>query len=38
MSSVAKHPVLVFGLGLVGGYLIYKYRKEIVTIQRKLRP
>ncbi|MEY3289836.1 MAG: hypothetical protein RLZZ419_2078 [Pseudomonadota bacterium] len=31
MSNVAKHPVLVFGLGLVAGYLIYKYRKEIVS-------
>ncbi|MEY3787600.1 MAG: hypothetical protein RI893_692 [Pseudomonadota bacterium] len=31
MSNVAKHPILVFGLGLVGGYLIYKYRKEIIS-------
>jgi hypothetical protein len=31
MSNVAKHPVLVFGLGLVAGYLVYKYRKEIVS-------
>ena len=31
MSNVAKHPVLVFGLGLVAGYLVYKYRKEIIS-------
>ena len=31
MGNVAKHPVLVFGLGLVAGYLVYKYRKEIVS-------
>ena len=35
MSNVAKHPVLVFGLGLVGGYLIYKYRKEIISSTTK---
>jgi hypothetical protein len=31
MSNVAKHPVLVFGLGMVAGYLVYKYRKEIIS-------
>lgn len=31
MSNVAKHPVLVFGLGLVTGFFIYKYRKEIIS-------
>ncbi len=31
MSNVAKHPVLVFGLGLAAGYLVYKYRKEIIS-------
>jgi hypothetical protein len=35
MSNVAKHPVLVFGLGLVAGYLVYKYRKEIVSSTSK---
>ena len=35
MSNVAKHPVLVFGLGLVAGYLVYKYRKEIVSSTTK---
>lgn len=27
MSNVTKHPVLVFGLGVAAGYLVYKYRK-----------
>jgi hypothetical protein len=31
MSNVTKHPILVFGLGLVAGYLVYKYRKEIIS-------
>ena len=35
MSNIAKHPVLVFGLGLVAGYLVYKYRKEIISSTSK---
>ncbi|MDO8843469.1 MAG: hypothetical protein Q8K19_19600 [Methylicorpusculum sp.] len=31
LSNAAKHPVIVFGLGVVAGYLVYKYRKEIVS-------
>ncbi len=31
MSKLAKHPVLVFGLGMAAGYVVYKYRKEIVS-------
>lgn len=31
MNKVVKHPALVFGLGLVAGYLVYKYRKEIIS-------
>jgi hypothetical protein len=31
VSKLAKHPVLVFGLGVVAGYMVYKYRKEIVS-------
>lgn len=31
MSKLAKHPVLVFGLGAVAGYVAYKYRKEIIA-------
>lgn len=31
MSKLAKHPVLVFGLGVAAGYVAYKYRKEIAS-------
>jgi len=36
MSNVTKHPVLVFGLGLVTDYLVYKYRKEIISSTTKV--
>ena len=36
MGNVAKHPVLVFGLGLIAGYMVYKYRKEIVSSTTKV--
>ena len=36
MSKVTKHPVLVFGLGVVAGYFIYKYRKEIISSTTKV--
>jgi hypothetical protein len=35
MSNAAKHPVLVFGLGFVAGFMIYKYRKEIISSTTK---
>ncbi len=35
MSKVSKHPVLVFGLGVVAGYMIFKYRKEIISSTTK---
>lgn len=31
MSKLTKHPVLIFGLGVVAGYVVYKYRKEIIS-------
>ncbi|WP_082409858.1 hypothetical protein [Methylomonas koyamae] len=31
MSKLAKHPLLVFGAGMVAGYFVYKYRKEIIS-------
>jgi hypothetical protein len=31
MSNLAKHPVLVFGLGIAAGYFTYKYRKDIIA-------
>ncbi|MGR9087124.1 MAG: hypothetical protein ACU841_08630 [Gammaproteobacteria bacterium] len=36
MSTVGKHPVLVFGLGAVAGVLIYKYRKQIIAGANKV--
>ena len=30
MSLLSKHPVLVFGLGLVAGFYAHKYRREII--------
>jgi hypothetical protein len=36
MKNIAKHPVLVFGLGVVAGYLVYKYRKEIISSTTKV--
>lgn len=30
MSILAKHPLLVFSLGVATGYLVHKYRKEII--------
>lgn len=35
MSKISKHPVLVFGLGVVAGYFVYKYRKEIISSTTK---
>jgi hypothetical protein len=35
MSNIAKHPMLVFGLGVAAGYLVYKYRKEIISSTTK---
>lgn len=31
MVRIAKHPFLVFGLGLVGGVYVYKNRKAIIA-------
>jgi hypothetical protein len=31
VGKLAKHPILVFGLGVVVGYMLYKYRKKIVS-------
>ncbi|WP_026223542.1 hypothetical protein [Methylosarcina fibrata] len=31
VSKLTKHPALVFGLGVVAGVLVYKYRKEIIA-------
>ena len=31
MGKVVKHPAIIFGLGVVAGYFVYKYRKEIIS-------
>ncbi|MDD2759242.1 MAG: hypothetical protein PHH11_02990 [Methylomonas sp.] len=31
MSKVSNHPLLVFGLGMVAGFFVYKYRKDIIA-------
>ncbi|NOV28583.1 hypothetical protein DDY07_02275 [Methylomonas sp. ZR1] len=35
MTKLAKHPLLVFGAGMVAGYFVYKYRKEIISSATK---
>lgn len=35
MSKLVKSPVMVFGLGVVAGYFVYKYRKEIIANTNK---
>ncbi len=35
MSKIVKNPVVVFGLGIVAGYFVYKYRKEIISSTNK---
>jgi uncharacterized membrane protein len=35
MSKAAKHPVAVFGLGMLAGYFVYKYRKDIIASASK---
>lgn len=36
MKNIAKHPAVVFGLGAVTGFLVYKYRKEIIASTTKV--
>ncbi len=31
MKRLARHPLLVFGLGVVAGVVVYKYRKHIIS-------
>ncbi len=35
MSKITRHPALVFGLGVVAGYMVFKYRKEIIASTTK---
>jgi hypothetical protein len=35
MTTLAKHPLVMFSLGIAAGYLAHKYRKEIISITSK---
>ena len=35
MSTLAKHPLVIFSMGITAGYLTHKYRKEIILITSK---
>jgi hypothetical protein len=35
MSKLVKNPVVAFGMGVVAGYFVYKYRKEIISSTNK---
>ena len=32
MTTLAKHPLVMFGLGITVGFLTHRYRKEIISI------
>lgn len=36
MSVAVKNPIVVFGLGLVSGFFIHKYRKNIIASTTKV--
>ena len=36
MRILAKHPVITFSIGLAAGYLVHKYRKEIIDSATQL--
>ncbi|QSA98988.1 hypothetical protein JWZ97_02060 [Methylococcus sp. EFPC2] len=31
VSTILKHPLVVFAAGVTAGYLVHKYRKEIIA-------
>ncbi len=35
MATLAKHPLVMFGLGITAGFLVHKYRKEIISVTSK---
>lgn len=35
VKSLAKQPLVLFGLGIVAGFFTHKYRKEIIAITSK---
>lgn len=36
MNKITKNPVIVLGLGIITGYMVYKYRKEIIASTTKV--
>jgi hypothetical protein len=35
MTTLAKNPIVMFGLGIAAGFMLHKYRKEIISITNK---
>lgn len=35
MATLAKHPLVIFSLGIAAGFLTHKYRKEIILVTSK---
>ena len=35
MTTLARHPFVMFSLGIAAGYFAHKYRKEIISITSK---
>ena len=35
MSVLAKHPLVMFSLGIAAGYVTHKYRKQIISLTSK---
>ena len=33
--TLSRHPLVMFGMGMVSGYLAHKYRKEIISVTSK---
>ncbi|MEI6541998.1 MAG: hypothetical protein WCL60_00650 [Methylococcales bacterium] len=35
LTTLAKHPLVMFSLGIAAGFVTHKYRKEIISITNK---
>ena len=35
MTTLAKHPLVMFSMGITAGFFVHKYRKEIISITSK---
>ncbi|MFZ2172017.1 MAG: hypothetical protein WAW61_20545 [Methylococcaceae bacterium] len=35
MTALARHPLVMFSLGVAAGYLMHKYRKKIISVTGK---